>query len=97
MSDSTPYLVGSAIERRDYRDVDVRVLLADDEFDRLFPGASPAPQHNALWSLLCASISDWLASATGLPVDFQVQRQTDANEQYRGERMPLGIYPEPPQ
>lgn len=92
--DSTPFLVGSALERRDYRDVDVRVILDDAEFDRLFPDAPPATHMHPLWSLLCAAISDWLAAATGLPVDFQVQRQTDANDQYPGPRSALGIYPD---
>lgn len=91
--DSTPYLVGSALERREFRDVDVRVMLDDDEFDRLFPGASTPAHSHPLWSLLCASISDWLSAATGLPVDFQVQRRDEANAQYPGPRSALGIYP----
>lgn len=30
------YLVGSAITKRDYRDVDLRCMLDDAEFDRIF-------------------------------------------------------------
>ncbi|MBD3784579.1 MAG: hypothetical protein IE926_16790, partial [Micrococcales bacterium] len=31
-----PVLVGSVNQRADYRDVDVRVILADKDFDRMF-------------------------------------------------------------
>lgn len=30
-------LVGSCLDRQDYRDVDVRCVLADDEFEAMFP------------------------------------------------------------
>src|SRR4051812_11848261 len=33
------YLVGSALERADWRDVDVRCILADSDFAKLFPEA----------------------------------------------------------
>jgi hypothetical protein len=90
---TVPFLVGSACTVRDWRDVDVRVMLDDAEYDRLFPGLDGNPRTNALWSLLCASVSDWLGRATGLPVDFQVQRATRAGEHYRGKkRIALGIF-----
>jgi hypothetical protein len=95
----TIYLVGSAIERRDYRDVDVRCILDDVEYDRMFPGLfkdgkrNSSSQYNALWSIMCSSISLWLAQASGLPVDFQIQRQTEANSEYPNQsRHPLGIW-----
>jgi len=88
----TPYLVGSALHRRDYRDVDVRVIMQDDEFDRRFPGAHPQPMMDPLWSLLASSVSVWLSQASGLPVDFQVQSMTQA-ARYDGIRIPLGVYP----
>lgn len=100
------YLVGSSLEKRDYRDVDVRVILDDDEFDRMFPtlvavgDQRPTPQLDATWSLLCAAISLWLQQHSGLPVDFQIQRQTQANAEYPdGKRSALGLYyakPDPP-
>jgi hypothetical protein len=79
------YLVGSALHTRDYRDVDVRCILEDAEFDRLFPGvsswpgASPSPSYDPLWSIVCSSISLYLSQHSGLPVDFQIQRMTAAN------------------
>jgi hypothetical protein len=37
------FLVGSCLVRPDYRDVDVRAMLADEQYDRLFPADSDAP------------------------------------------------------
>lgn len=85
------YLVGSSLERRDFRDVDVRFILGDAEYDRLFPKHGDSGCHNAMWSLLCSSISEWLSRMSGLPVDFQIQRQTQANEKHKGVRSALGI------
>jgi hypothetical protein len=86
------YLVGSSLVRRDYRDVDVRYILDDERFDALFPGAAGQPQLNALWSLMCSSIALLLKQQTGLPIDFQIQRQTDANAKFSGPRSALGIF-----
>lgn len=77
------YLVGSALQKRDYRDVDVRLILRDEVWDRLFGSELPGrPDMNPLWSLMCSSISVWLQTQTGLPVDFQIQRATQANEEF---------------
>ncbi len=90
------YLVGSSIERRDYRDVDVRCILSDEAFDRLFRLDPETPGVggwlNPLWSLMCTSISVWMGQATGLPIDFQIQRQTQANEKHEGPRQALGAF-----
>lgn len=72
-----PYLVGSALFRPDFRDVDLRVILPDDEFDVLFASEN-------FWGLVCQAITAYLREATGLPVDFQVQRMTEANAKYPG-------------
>lgn len=93
---TVPYLVGSAVERRDFRDVDVRVMLADVEYERLFPGALKLgnPRVHPLWSLLCSSISLQLGQATRLRVDFQVQPDSVAQTRYgKRPRIPLGIFP----
>lgn len=90
----TPYLVGSCLHKRDFRDVDVRVILDDAHYDHLFPGTQGrAPQTQALWSLICSATSEQLRRITGLPIDFQIQRMTQANEEYSGPRHALGIYP----
>ena len=83
--DSYPYLVGSAVERPDYRDVDVRLILPDEEFDAIFDG------RGGLWGVFCYAVTAWLRAETGLPIDFQVQRMTEANEKHPGVRHALGL------
>lgn len=90
--EEVPYLVGSCLERPDYRDVDVRLIMDDEDYDALFTGQGKQ-RANPLWSLLCASISEYLNRLTDLPIDFQFQRRTDANEQWAEKpRHPLGLY-----
>jgi hypothetical protein len=87
------YLVGSALNRRDFRDVDVRCILPDDKYDAMFPGILRNQGLHPLWSLMCAAISEWLSSRTGLPIDFQIQRQSDCNEDYPHQpRSALGMF-----
>lgn len=57
-------------------------------------------EHALNWLLLNISITEWLRSQTGLPVDFQIQPQTFANERHSKARHPVGMRmakPEPPQ
>ena len=88
------YLVGSSLHKRDYRDVDIRCILDDDEYARLFPGLTGNPSLCARWSVLCSSISLWLSQQSGLPVDFQIQKQSEANANHPGaaRRHPMGIF-----
>lgn len=76
----TPYQVGSSVHGKEWRDVDVRLILPDDEFEALFPGYQMGNQIDAKWSFLCAAISALAQQQTGLPVDFQIQPQTEANK-----------------
>lgn len=73
------YLVGSALETKDYRDVDIRVMLDDD---------------HPLWLAVLAQwlddgISVWGQTVTGLPIDFQLQRTNWANAEFDGRRHAL--------
>lgn len=76
------YLVGSSIKKRDYRDVDVRCILPDDEFERLFPKCPNNRYLHALWCVMCSTISLWLSQHTDLPIDFQIQSMSEANRLY---------------
>lgn len=84
------YLVGSSIERRDFRDVDVRCMLDDAEYERMFPNGGG--DYDAYWSVLCTALSEWLSSRTGLPIDFQIQKKSEANVKFKGKRHALGIF-----
>lgn len=72
------YLVGSVERGEKYRDVDVRMILPDEQFDRLFGHSS------LLWETFSFAWTGHLRAATGLPIDFQVQRMTEANEKHAG-------------
>jgi hypothetical protein len=85
------YLVGSVLERADWRDVDVRLILQDDVFAEHFPDAGRHWEFDCKWLLLTTAISEWLSKKTGLPVDFQFQPQTHANEKHKGPRSAIGL------
>lgn len=88
--DSPPYLVGSATKTGEYRDVDLRLILTDEDFDHWFGG------REMLWSLVCLTIGQYLVSRTGLPIDFQIQRMTEANEKHpTTHRNPMGMRSRP--
>jgi hypothetical protein len=89
---SSVYLVGSAMERRDFRDVDVRCMLDDAEFARMFADDHRPTLWNARLSLLNAALSAWLAARTGLPIDFQFQKTSEANAEFKGQRGALGLF-----
>ena len=90
------YHVGSSLRQKDgWRDVDVRVMLADDVYAALGFGDPKEPHKNARWVALCLAFSALGKQMTGLPVDFQIQTLKLANEQFGraagGERSCLGI------
>lgn len=78
------YHVGSSTERRDFRDVDLRTILPDDEFD-----AIPKP----LRRLLQLAVSQLLTTQSGLPIDWQLQPMREANvPEHEGKvRNPMGM------
>lgn len=81
-----PYLVGSVQERTagPRSDVDVRLILDDEKYDALI--SSPE-----LRTMLDIAFSAYLHQLTGLPIDFQIQRRTEANAIHAGKRRnPLG-------
>lgn len=86
------YVVGSCLDRRDWRDVDVRFIMPDDDFALLFPDVERTHwEQDARWLLLTVSISERMSKLTGLPIDFQFQPQTHANEKHKGKRSAVGI------
>ena len=86
------YLVGSATRGREFRDVDVRVIMPDEKFNAVF-GAYSGHRFNPFWSLMMAAISERLSRITGLQVDFQIQTRTHADVVYtKGQRVPLSMF-----
>ena len=89
------YLVGSALDNPDRRDIDIRLMLSDEDYDALFPASAGARylthEGDPRWLIMSIAISKWLSDLCGLPVDFQFQRQTDANRQHKGRRDAAGM------
>lgn len=83
------YLVGSAVKGDNSagrRDVDVRLMLADEEYAALVEAVGISAIR-----FLGLAISEYLASVTGLPIDFQFQQSSAANEKHGGGwRNPVG-------
>lgn len=87
------YLVGSALERQDWRDVDVRYIMDDKQFKANFPSAGMDCrwEHDPRWLLMTCAITEWLRKKTGLPIDFQIQPQSFANARHDKARSAIGL------
>jgi hypothetical protein len=83
-----PYHVGSSLKTKDWRDVDVRLILPDDEFDSMF-GSNRNAETNTKLAAVTLAFSALGKEMTGLPIDFQIQPQTWANEHYPHSRSAL--------
>ena len=88
-----PYHVGSSVTGKVWRDVDVRVILPMDKWERFidenyqegngFPNGSRRAALELAFTELGRKI-------TGLPIDFQIQNTAVANK-YDGPRSALGV------
>lgn len=87
------YLVGSALAGKAWRDVDVRLILPDDEYERLGLGNPRDAHANGKWVALVLAFSALGREMTGLPIDFQIQQMTRANAEEEGPRSYLGRVP----
>lgn len=84
--DEAPFLVGSVMTTPEYRDVDLRLILDDETFDATYAG------KRAKVRLLNRAISTWGQRETGLPIDFQIQRRSEANRLHpKARRSPMGV------
>lgn len=76
-----PYLVGSAANGKQWRDVDVRLILSDEDYARLI-GDVRHEAENPRWQAFNMAFAALGKHLTGLPIDFQIQQQTDANKKF---------------
>lgn len=88
-----PYQVGSSLAGKQWRDVDVRLILPDTEWEEMGLGYPETPHTNGKWVSLCLAYSALGKQMTGLPIDFQIQQQSFANETFAGTRSALGVVP----
>jgi hypothetical protein len=82
------YHVGSSLVTKDWRDVDVRLILPDDEFTARF-GDIDSSEVNRKLSAITLAFCALGKAMTSLPIDFQIQRQSRANEKYPHTRSAL--------
>lgn len=81
-----PYQVGSSLISKKWRDVDIRLILSDEDYEKMDLGDPKYPWHNAKWQSLILAYSALGGKMTGLPIDFQIQQRTYANEKFKGSR-----------
>lgn len=78
-----PYHVGSSLlNKTGWRDVDVRLMLDDETYKAMGFGDPVHPSDNGKWVAMCLAFSELGRKMTGLPIDFQIQSSTWANEKY---------------
>lgn len=74
------YHVGSSLrEKHGWRDVDVRLIIPDDEYEAAGYGDPERTHDNKKWVSTILAWSSFGRTLTGLPIDFQIQQQTYAN------------------
>ena len=77
------YQVGSSVKSKQWRDVDVVLIMENDWFDEMFgTHAGAGHSHDPKWAALMGAFCAWGAAVAGLPIDFKVQRQSWANERF---------------
>lgn len=87
------YHVGSSLFGKQWRDVDVRMILADEEWTAWGLGDPRSDHLNERWNALVLAFSALGREMTGLPIDFQIQQATFANAKYPEARSALGMVP----
>lgn len=95
----TAYHVGSSLRSKEWRDVDVRLILPDDEYAARF-GSVHASYIDPRLAAITLAFSALGAAMTGLPVDFQIQTESHANGRYgdqmRSALVEVSFAPQPP-
>ncbi len=98
------YLVGSSLTNPNFNDIDVRCIMPDDEFVRMFGEngdyTSPFPySKNVRWLVICTTIASWLGSIFGpdlldsrIDLDFQIHTESYDNKEWSNRlKYPLGL------
>lgn len=86
------YQVGSSLRGREWRDVDVRLLLDESNYGAWGLGDPNRPHDNSKWCGLVMAFSALGREMTGLPIDFQIQETVTANAQFDGPRSCLADF-----
>lgn len=82
------YLVGSALDRKDWHDLDIRVILSDEEF---YPYGDPARRFwNAKWISVCLAFTALGEKMIGCKIDFQVEQESYVQANCTGAKLLIG-------
>lgn len=84
------FQVGSSLEHRQWRDVDVRMILRDEDYASLGFGDPEQAFLNAKWVAMVMAFSELGRKMTGLPIDFQIDQMTYCNLKHKGPRSFIG-------
>ena len=84
----TCYHVGSSLTSKNWRDVDVRLILDDEDFTARF-GTNESAETNPKLAAITLAFASLGQQMTGLPIDFQIQTMSHANATYPGMRSAL--------
>jgi len=84
----TPFLVGSVQTRPDYRDVDLRMPMGQNE---RWYGTEFVIEDEQIRLLINIAISELLRQQTGLPIDFQLQPLDEWESYDTSLRNPMGV------
>jgi len=85
-----PYHVGSSLTmKKGWRDVDVRLILDDKTYKKMGLGDPKEAHSNARWVALVLAFTALGKYITFLPIDFQIQQRSYANEKFKGHRSAL--------
>jgi hypothetical protein len=81
------YLVGSALERKDWHDLDIRVILPDERFEF----GDPAKRFwNAKWISACLAFTALGEKMIGCKIDFQIEQESYVQANCTGKRLEIG-------
>lgn len=83
------YQVGSSLVGKGWRDVDVRLILPDEEFAASFGSVHASAIGDRKLAAITLAFAALGKEMTGLPIDFQIQPQTWANDRYPANRSAL--------
>lgn len=92
MFNTEVYLVGSALVKKDWHDLDVRVILPDQAFYAMGFGAPENRFHNKKWISLCLAYSALGKQIVGHTIDFQIVPQSYSNLYHcQDPSLPIGL------
>lgn len=77
------YLVGSALQTKSWKDLDIVVVISDKKWEGYGFGDPQKRFGNKKWAALCMSISCFGKHLIGCEIDFQIHQKSYVDEVYQ--------------